>query len=395
MMDMEHTLTDLNRLYEAFRTSMKSSAWKEEPQRFEIDFLSEIVRLKKELGSRTYETLPKTEFILNERGKTRCVHGGRMRDRVVRHSFCDNVLNPAFEPYLIRNNGASRKGMGLSFARREFERDLHNYWLEHRSNEGYIGLIDLSKFFDNIRHDKAMEIAEPRLDEFSIWLFRNILSTFRVDVSFMDDETYRRCMDERFDSVEYFKGVPKGIQTGGKWMGKSVDIGDQVSQSLGVFFPLRIDNYAKIVRGCKRYGRYMDDMYIIHESKEFVHSVVDGVRERAEELGLFVNERKTRVARLSSTFRYLGIRYFLSDSGKVVKRIDQRSVARERRKLKAYRRLLAGGRISYADVERAYKSWMGSFAPIMSRRQVMNMKQLFKKLFGKEPKWKRSKRAKR
>ena len=76
-------LTDLNLLYDSFLASMKGSAWKEEPQRFEIDFLSEIVRLRQEIQSREYRTSPGTEFKLNERGKTRHIHGTRMRDRVV------------------------------------------------------------------------------------------------------------------------------------------------------------------------------------------------------------------------------------------------------------------------------------------------------------------------
>ena len=45
-------LSDLNLLYDSFLASLKGSAWKEEPQRFEIDFLSEIVKLKREIASR-------------------------------------------------------------------------------------------------------------------------------------------------------------------------------------------------------------------------------------------------------------------------------------------------------------------------------------------------------
>ena len=130
-------------LYDAFRASMKGSAWKEEPQKFEIDFLSEIVKLKHELVAREYQTMPGSEFTLSERGKVRHIHGGRMRDRVVRHALCDTVLDEALQPYLIYNNSASQKGKGVSFARKMFEKDLHNYWLKHRTNDGYVGFVDL------------------------------------------------------------------------------------------------------------------------------------------------------------------------------------------------------------------------------------------------------------
>ena len=76
---------------------MNSSAWKGEPQRFESDFLKEITELADELRNRTYETKARNVFITHERGKIRLIHGGRMRDRVVRHALCDTILNPAMD----------------------------------------------------------------------------------------------------------------------------------------------------------------------------------------------------------------------------------------------------------------------------------------------------------
>lgn len=381
---MENRITDMNALYDAFLASMKGSAWKEEPQKFEIDFLSEITRLHQELESRTYRTSPGTEFTLNERGKIRYIHGSRIRDRVVRHSLCDNVLADALKPYLIHNNGASQTGKGITFSREMFERDLHNYWLENRTNEGWVGFIDLSKFYDNIQHEKVKELVNPKIDEFSQWLLSEILSTFEIDVSYMTDEEYANRMGLRFNSVEYHEVISDEQRTGEKFMAKSVDIGDQVSQDIGVFFPTRLDNYAKIVRGCKRYGRYMDDIYIIGSTKEYVESVIAGIKEEAEKLGLFINEKKTRVVKLSSTYKYLQVKYSLTDTGKVIKRINPKSVTRERRKIKAYKRLLDKEEMAYEDIEQAVKSWMGSFAKLMSKKQIKNMKILYKELFGKE-----------
>ena len=45
----------------------------------------------------------------------------------------------------------------------------------------------------------------------------------------------------------------------------------------------------------------------------------------------------------------------------------------------------------YGDIEQANKSWMGDHARTMSKKQVKNMKQLYKGLFGKEPEWKKQK----
>lgn len=388
---IDNKIADLNVLYDAFRASLKGSAWKEEPQKFEINFLSEIIKLKQELETRTYKTLQGSEFTLNERGKIRHIHGGRMRDRVIRHALCDAVLDKALQPYLIYNNTASQKGKGISFARQMFEKDLHNYWLKHRTNDGYVGFMDLSKFYDNIQHEKVKEMVMPKVDEFSGWLFGQIVDTFQVDVSYMDDAEYANCINQKFNSVEYHKNVPEHLRTKQKFMSKSVDIGDQVSQDIGIFYPASIDNYAKIIKRAKMYGRYMDDIYIIGETKEYVKSVIQGMTKQADALGLFVNEKKTRIVKLSSTFVYLQRKYTLADTGKVIKRINSKSVTRERKKLKAYKRLQENNRIEYAAIEQSYKSWMGSNAKIMSKKQVKKMKQLYKELFGKEPRWKKQK----
>lgn len=382
-------ITDLNNLYEAFRASMRGSSWKSEPQRFEIDFLSELVQLQHELTSRTYKTLPGTNFIIHERGKIRYIHGKRMRDRVVRHVLCDNVLDPSLRPYLIYNNGASQKGKGIAFTRKMFERDLHNYWLEYRTNEGYVGFADLSKFYDNIQHPKIREYIYPKITDASHWLMDEVLRDFRVDVSYMDDSEFTACMETKFDSVEYAAAIPPEMKTGRRYMDKSVDIGDQASQNIGTFFPTRIDNRMKIVLSLPRYGRYMDDMYIIAHDKETVNAALDAIIEEAGNIGLFINKRKTHICKLSSRFKFLQIRYSLTDTGRVVKRINPATVTRERRKLKAYRRLMDRGEMPYDRIEQSYKSWMGDFTKIMSKQQIKNMSELYFDLFGRRPKWRK------
>ena len=105
-------------------------------------------------------------------------------------------------------------------------------------------------------------------------------------------------------------------------------------------------------------------------------------------------KKKTHIVKASETFKYLQIKYWVSDTGKVVKRINPVSVTRERRKLKAYKRKLDKGDIPYEDIEQAYKSWMGAYAKLMSKQQVRNMKELYKELFGKEIRWKQKSHSK-
>ena len=348
-----HPLVDMNCLFDGLEKSMKGSSWKGEPQKFYLNFLHNLNKLRKEILNRTYKTSTGSIFKINERGHERLIHGSVTRDRTIRHVLCDHILDPRLSKFLIRNNCASQKGKGVSFQREQFELDLHNYYLKYGTNEGYIGLIDLSKFYDNIVHEKVLEAMTPYLDELSIWLLMEVLRNFEVDMSHLSDEDFATCINKKFNSIEYNLETADFKKTGEKMMKKSVDIGDQVSQNIGIFYPTPLDNYAKIVKSCRWYGRYMDDMYIICPTKEEVLEIISGMTDKAVELRLFINEKKTRICKLSDKFTFLQIKYSLNEKGRVIKRINPKAITRERRKLKAYKRLLDKGEMEYEDIKQA------------------------------------------
>ena len=170
--------------------------------------------------------------------------------------------------------------------------------------------------------------------------------------------------------------------------GKGVDIGSQPSQNIGISYPSQIDNYIKIVRGCKYYGRYTDDSYIIHQDKEFLKQLLKEIKIISSKLGLIVNDRKTRIVKLSQQFKVLQINYSLTPTGRIIKKISTKTVTRERRKLKAYKRLLDKGKMKSNDIENSFKSWMAGNYKKMSMQQISNMSQLYYDLFKEVPKWK-------
>ena len=136
----------------------------------------------------------------------------------------------------------------------------------------------------------------------------------------------------------------------------------------------------------------MDDIYIIAETKEEIRSVMEGISEQAKELGLFINEKKTRIVKLSGIYKYLQIRYSLTDTGKVIRRISRENIIRERRKLKAYKRLLDKGLMPEEDIENSFKSWMGSQCKYMSNQQIINMITLYQNLFRRKILWRKQSR---
>lgn len=382
-MTYEDILCDANNLYKAYKASVKGSKWKESTQRFILNFLSYIFQIQDDLMNRTLKNGRTDEFSLCERGRVRPITSLPTKDRIIRHVLCDEILLPEVRKKIIYDNGASIKDRGISHSRKRFEVHLRKYYNQY-GNNGYILFGDFSKFYDNIIH----EIAKRELlklfddDEFIAWLLDVIFEGFKIDVSYMTDEEYAVCMDETFNKLEYRK-IPKSELTGEKFMEKSVNIGDQLSQIIGIYYPYRIDNYVKYVRSQKFYGRYMDDWYIMNPSKEELLDILENIKAIAKELGIHINEKKTRIVKISSTYKYLQIKYTLTDSGKIVKRINPQRVTAMRRKIKKLAVKVKNGELPYENVEEMFKSWMGDFYKLMSRKQRQNMIALYEELYNK------------
>lgn len=382
MKDME-SVYDANSLLDAFKKSKKGTAWKESVQRYEMNLLRNINQTQKELKDGTYEQKDFYEFKLQERGKTRHIKSMHISDRVVQRSVCDNVLVPELSKYLIYDNGASMEGKGIHFARKRMATHLHKFYRKHKSNEGYVLQIDFSKFFDNIVHDGLIKEMRKKIgDKETMSFIEKLIDTFRVDVSYMTDEEYANSINTLYDALQHAQ-IDKALLTGEKYMRKSVGIGSQISQISGVYYPTRIDNYCKIVRGMKYYGRYMDDIYIIHEDKEFLKGLLNDIRGICDELGLFINPKKTQIVKLSHGFTFLKIKYSLTETGKVRQRISKDSVLREKRKLKKLRGLLEEGKVSFADVRSSYASWKGGVEHYDSHTILQDMDKFFDELFIK------------
>ena len=371
----QREIFDGNALFEAYKRAKKGSDWKPQVQRFEMTYLLELSRIQRELQEMTYEFLPSTQFVLNERGKTRVIRGEQIQDRIVKHTLCDEVLNPAVKNFLIYDNGASLVGKGIAFTRKRLLTHLRRYYAQHHSNDGYILLIDFSKYYDNIRHDILMELIKKYVtDEHSLWLLQKTVDRSKVDVSYMSDDEYENCLDILFNSLLY-QEIDQRLLTGEKFMGKHLNIGDQVAQTAGIAYPIPIDNFVKIVKGVKFYGRYMDDSYAIHESKEFLEELLKGIVEIAGSLGITVNIKKTRIWKLSDHWRFLQIQYSLTDTGRVIQKINPKRLTAMRRKIKKL-----DTKLTEKEFTDFFRSWFKNHYKIMSRYQRNNIETLFNQL---------------
>lgn len=386
MSKYKEIITDGNRIYEGLMNSIDKSKWKESSQNAALSFLNLIYDIQDDLERQQYSMSDETVFILHERGRVRRISSLQVRDRVVRHILCDDIFMPLIRNKIIYDNGASIEGRGLSFSKKRFETHLHRYVVHNESNNGYILFGDFSKFYDNIEHVTAKQQLLDLVDddEYIQWLLDLIFENFEIDVTDMSSEEIDKIKHGIFNKLEYepVSSLDATNSRSRKTIKKSINIGDQLAQLIGIYYPHRIDNYIKIVCSEKYYGRYMDDWYIINSDKEYLWDLLHDIEDIALDLGLYINRNKTRIVQLDKPFTYLQTRYRVTSTGKIYKKINPKRITAMRKRLKKLAIKVYNDEIDYYDVENMFKSWMGSFYKIMSRDQIRNLFVLYEELFN-------------
>lgn len=339
------SVADLNSLYRAAKEASRGVSWKASVQRYQKDVLRNIVKTRRDLLEGNDVSRGFIRFDLMERGKLRHITAVRMAERVPQKSLTQNALVPATEPVIIKANSANIKGRGTDYAIRLMKRHLVDHYRKHGS-DGYILQIDFSDYFARIAHEPLKRqisefLSDPRLIE----------------------------LEHHFIDVQGEVGL---------------GLGSEPNQICAMAFPNAIDHFVTEMCGVEAYGRYMDDSYCIHTSKERLRLVRACIEILCDDYGIELHPKKTKITKLTRGFTFLKKRFFYGEKGKVVVRPCRESITRERRKLKRQAALVAKGDMTFEQVSQSYQSWRGSMSRLDAHKTVLSMDRLFRELFGNE-----------
>lgn len=329
-------------LYGAYRKCRLGVAWKGSTQKFITQAPLEVFRIWDKLDKNTWESKGFFEFDIYERGKARHIKSVDIPERVVNRCLCDNALVPVLQPAFIYDNGASTKGKGYHFSIARCEKHLHDHYRKYGQN-GYVLTFDFSKFFDRVSHALVEEIVRKNFsDTRLIGLIMDLINAF-----------------------------------GNEGLG----LGSQVSQVFALASANRLDHYCKEVLRIHGYGRYMDDGYLISESKDYLKTCLGRIQRVCNELHITLNLKKTKIIKLSKGFTFLKCRFYLTKTGKVVKKIYKTSVTKMRRKLKKFLLMMQSGVLTMQDVYQAFQSWRAYARHFDAWHTIKSMERLFDDLF--------------
>ena len=322
-------MSSFESLMQAHKAARRGKRCKTEVILFEMNLSQSLWQLKRALDDRTYKISGYYRFKIHD-PKERNIDALHYRDRVVQHALCDQILWPLLENRMIYDNAASRKGKGTSFAIDRLSCFLREHYKSHGAH-GYFLKADFSRYFMSISHT----VLKTKM--------RKVLA---------DDEVY---------------GLVCGIIDS---LSPGVPLGNQTSQCFGVYYPDSMDRIIKEDWRAKYYTRYMDDGVIVHHDREFLKDCLAAMRDHAENVLKLQFNKKTQIFPISNGVDYLGFHFYLTDTGKVVRKLRRQSKKRFGGKLKEIAAKYYNNEMDYAAV----KSHLAGFRGHLGQGHTYSLK---------------------
>jgi hypothetical protein len=267
--------------------------------RFERCLEAELLSLERELLSFEYELKPSVCFI-NELPVKREIIAAHFRDRVIHH-FLYNRIYPIFDRKFIYDSYSCRVGKGTLFGIKRARRFLKScgaeaaVWVLRLDIQGFFMAIDRK-----ILYGLLMGGIGGGIDPLTRFLIGKIVfndplrgAVFRSPPGAWND-------------------LPKDKSLMCSAPGCGLPIGNLTSQLFANVYLNPLDHFVKRVLKIKYYGRYVDDMLLIHGDRLVLLDAISRIREfLAKELRLTLHPRKIRLQRADKGFAFLGAYIYL------------------------------------------------------------------------------------
>ena len=330
-------------LRDALRLACRGVRWKDSVVGYELHAAQNTQKLLQEIRGGTYRISPYQLFTIYE-PKKREIVATRIRDRQVQMALCRGGLYEDITEHFIHDNCACQNGKGTDFALKRVKTHLRRYYQKH-GPDGWVLKCDIKKFFPNTPHDTAKQAIEKRVS----------------------DPKARQMVFSVIDSFDGDRGI---------------GLGSQISQLVELAVLDDLDHFIKERLRVKYYERSVDDFILIHESKDFLKSCWAAIDGLLHEIGLELNA-KTRLYPLRQGVKFLQWRFILTDSGKIVMKMNAAKVGKERQRIRKLAAKEAAGLIPEGTTWNSVQSWMGNAMRGDSYFRVRRMREYYMKTMGR------------
>ena len=343
MTDFEK-VTDFGNMYAAYRKAKRGKGYQKSAAKFSVSALDGVNILIAQLRNRTYQISPYTEFKVYE-PKERVIQTTSFKDKVIQHCLCDNVIMPRLSKVFIYDNCAAQKGKGTLFGLDRLNEQMQQFYGKYGVN-GYILKCDIRKFFYSIPHEQMKEIVRYHFgyDSGICWLCELFI-----------------------DSTQ----------------GKGLPLGNQINQGFALLYLDGMDKLIKYELGIEYYGRYMDDFYLIHPSKEYLKYCLEVITAYLETLDLELNG-KTQISPFKNGVSYLGFHTYVTAGGVVIRKLKNQNKRNAQRKYIKMAKLVAAGKLPIEKFQSSYGAWKNHISHGDCFRLGKSMDEKMNRILSKE-----------
>ena len=282
------SIYDIENIKNAHKKARKDKSFYEAVQKTDGDLEARAQAISDMLKNHTYKVgLYKTSRYC-DRGKDRILYKlPYYPDRIIQWAIMLQIepyFKRVFEPFTC----ASLPGRGIHYAS-----NLLTKYLELYPNETlYCLKLDIKKFYPNINRKILKELLRKLFkDKDLLYELDNIID------SFDKNDSYKLNLTEK-EQVIYNQP------------GKGIPVGSYLSQYFANFYLAYFDHWLKEECKCKFVIRYMDDIVILSDSKEFLHNALCAIKIYLKvELDLEV-KGNYRIFPTSQGIDFVGYRHF-------------------------------------------------------------------------------------
>ena len=249
--------------------------------------------------------------------KERVIKSCSFKDKVVQHCLCDNVSHPQLSDEFIRTNYAGQAGKGTHFGMDCLKEQMLRFYNQN-GIDGWILKCDIKKFFYQIDHEILKDIVDYYFnDEYTVWL----------------NHLY-------IDSTD----------------GLGLPLGNQVAQVYALLMLNGLDHFVTGELGVQLYGRYMDDFYLIVQSKDYLNWCLECIQQFVRSLGLSLNG-KTQIMPFKNGVLFTGFHHYVTKNGKYIRKLTSTNKRRIRKNLLKWYKLVKAGRMTKQKFYEKYNAW--------------------------------------
>lgn len=266
---------------------------------FEREYEKNCIELWKDINSGTYEPRRSIAFVVFKPVQ-REIFAADFRDRVVHHLIAGRIV-PLLEKRFIVDSYSTRTGKGTLFGIRRIEEHIRAC-SEGWTRDCYIMKIDIRAFF--------MQISRSRLyDKIKNFLDRHYQGNDLPLLLFLLRKTIfnrpeKNCI--RRSPPSYWRGLPRDKSLFHSCGERGLPIGNLTSQLLALYYMDELDHLITEQWGVPHYGRYVDDMVLVHRDAAHLLDVRSRIQQYLEKEGLSLHPRKFYLQHYTHGVQFVG-----------------------------------------------------------------------------------------